>query len=321
MTAAYDPFLESNERDTPDECLALRKVGSAPNAPDWLLRVVPNRYPVVVSDTSDHESKATHFSSSVAWGIHEVVIECPDFRRHLADFSVSEVTRILFAWQLRLNTICAQTGPQPIRIFRNEGAKAGASLQHCHSQIVATKQTPDPALDELIAAGNSKPRASDNVLYGRWIEEELRAQQRIIAIRGNHVVVCPFASRVARQVRICPQSVLGGDVIPYGRVQLQELQQLAATLLSSIRALRQTQGDLAYNLLLAFSNEHDPENSPWMLDVIPRTSQFAGFELLADADIITVTPEDAAADMRKHAEWLECPDTSDSLWPADYQWV
>ena len=44
------PFCVGSEFQTPHEVFADRKANSAPDAPGWNVRVVPNRYPAVTPD-------------------------------------------------------------------------------------------------------------------------------------------------------------------------------------------------------------------------------------------------------------------------------
>ena len=310
----YDPFLEGNEKDTPAESLALRQVDSQADQPGWLLRVVPNRYPAVTqTGHSENQQASEGFPSSAACGFHEVVIECPDRRTRLADLSVVEVTRILTAWQVRFNVLSAEPDVDTVNIFRNEGALAGASLPHCHSQILATQRVPS-AIPHPHNVGTASR-------YSQWMKQELTSRDRIITEDQQLVVVCPFASRVAWQVRICPNVCSGQPPIPFGEVSVSSLQTVAAKLLSVVTALQRLLGELSYNLLLRLPPTAEPNAFPWLLDVVPRTGQFAGFELLTDTDIITTAPETAATQLRDVVEWTKADGNEESLWPPDYQWV
>jgi galactose-1-phosphate uridylyltransferase len=88
-----------------------------------------------------------------------------------------------------------------------------------------------------------------------------------------------------------------------------------------VTALQRLLGELSYNLLLRLPPTAEPNAFPWLLDVVPRTGQFAGFELLTDTDIITTAPETAATQLRDVVEWTKADGNEESLWPPDYQWV
>ena len=317
-----DPFLEGNEHETPSEQLALRLVGSDPDSAGWLLRVVPNRYPAVTqtSPATVSPPDVRAFPITPAIGYHEVVIECPDHRSRLADLSVAEVARILFAWQRRLEVLLPQPGIDAVHIFRNEGAMAGASLPHCHSQIIAAGFSVAGQSFRTGPINVARHVDTDHSVYDRWLSEELDAQRRIVSVSEDFVVVCPFASRVSGHIRLCPNSAGSRETVPFAELNDGPLREFAAMLLSVVKALHQWQGDIHFNLLLTLPPTKFPQSGPWMLDLIPRGSQFAGFELLTDVDIITTAPETAAAQLRDTMDWLTADADNVLLCPKDYHW-
>lgn len=105
------PFCLGNEAMTPPE--VYRWGETFPSDPNWLVRVVPNKYPV--TDT------------------HEVIIHSPDHKLDLVDMSLSHIEIILKVFRERYQTL--STSGQ-VLIFNNKGKKSGESLIHPHSQIV-----------------------------------------------------------------------------------------------------------------------------------------------------------------------------------------
>jgi UDPglucose--hexose-1-phosphate uridylyltransferase len=95
---------------TPPQTLVL------PERSDWLVRVVPNRYPAL-----DRQ---------------EVVVHSPRHVRSIADLEEEEIELVAEAWRRR-----ATAEPGYVFPLLNEGREAGASLPHSHSQLV---WLPDP---------------------------------------------------------------------------------------------------------------------------------------------------------------------------------
>lgn len=329
----YDPFLEGHEHQTPDERLALRQLTSEPNQPGWLLRVVPNRYPAVQETAQRISAKtavqntisdaATPFVAEPAAGLHEVVIECSDDRRRLVDLTIAEVARVLMAWQKRLQKFATLPHIQAVSIFRNEGVHAGASLPHCHSQIVATHFLND-VLKRRVKALQDHPRSHLGVnrcIYQWWLQSELSSATRVIWANSQLVVLCPFASRTAWQVRLCPASEICHEAKSFEDLQGERLVELASKLHGVVTALHQICGEVSFNIVLNLPPSGQPQLYPWILDVLPRTGQVAGFELLTDCDIITTPPETASAEFRDTAVWNSLPFDSHCLLPQDYHWL
>src|SRR6266403_1029906 len=91
------PFCPGHEGMTPPEVLAYRHNGSAPNAPGWDLRGVPNRFPALrVEGTLDRHGEGM-FDRMSGIGPHEVVIETTDHDKTFATMSEAEIARVLWA--------------------------------------------------------------------------------------------------------------------------------------------------------------------------------------------------------------------------------
>lgn len=105
------PFCSGNEGMTPPE---VYRIGPGDkDKQGWLVRVVPNLYPI--TDT------------------HEVIIHSPDDNKDIINLSLDQVTKILTAYRDRYR---AHEQDGQVLIFCNHGFHAGASLLHPHSQLV-----------------------------------------------------------------------------------------------------------------------------------------------------------------------------------------
>ncbi|MCS6956702.1 MAG: DUF4931 domain-containing protein [Patescibacteria group bacterium] len=105
------PFCQGNEVMTPAEVFRIGE--GEPNKPGWLIRVIPNKFPI------------TDF--------HEVVIHTPRCHQELEDMEVSHLEKIFQVYRSRYN-FYREKGQ--VMIFANSRRHAGASLSHSHSQLV-----------------------------------------------------------------------------------------------------------------------------------------------------------------------------------------
>jgi UDPglucose--hexose-1-phosphate uridylyltransferase len=296
-----DPFAEGSEAETPNESFAVRKPGTAPNTPGWNLRVVPNRYPAVlpVSASKPHEKHSNPvsdlFPSAPALGAHEVVIECPDSRSRLADLSHPEIVQVLFAWRQRVQQLTESSQYQSLAVFRNEGFSAGASLAHCHSQIIAAQNlTPLDQQRHQLAVEHRQSTGRE--LLMDLAAAERTDQHRIIAETQNFMVLCPFASRAPWHVRFIP--LLAGPA-SFAIASDHCLSELAGLLKQTINALEVVlEGAFSFNLILPHPRLDQPPQYRWMLELLPRIGRHAGWEYLSNVEIVTVAPEYAAATLR-----------------------
>ncbi len=309
---SIDPFAEGNEYDTPGERFAVRTAESSANGPGWQLRVVPNRYPSVEAEVTfsapklasgftpvkqtDAADAVTFFPGRPAIGQHDVVIECPDSRSRMVELSVPEVQQTLIAWRTRIRQLRETPSICSVAIFRNEGFSAGASLAHCHSQIVATTElTPlDVRRHELSKKHHSN--TGRDLVQDLW-QAERQHQARVIRETSLFGVYCPFASRTAWQVRFQPLDLQPKSLTEASDVVLLDLAMLLKTALTSLEQV--VGGPFAFNLTLSHSRIDQSPAFSWYLDLMPRTGRVAGWELLTNMDIITVMPETAAMMLRQ----------------------
>ncbi len=105
------PFCFGNEEMTPPEIY--RWGETFPTDKNWLVRVVPNKYPI--TDT------------------HEVIIHSPDHKMDLTDLPLTQVEIILKVFRERYRSL-SPSGQ--VLIFNNTGIASGESLIHSHSQVV-----------------------------------------------------------------------------------------------------------------------------------------------------------------------------------------
>jgi UDPglucose--hexose-1-phosphate uridylyltransferase len=313
-----DPFMEGRETLTPGETLALRAADSKPNEPGWLLRVVPNQYPAAESSVvipSERRETSEVFSSRSVRGIHEVVVECPDYRSRLSDLTIGEVARILYAWQRRVRTLAAFPWVKAISVFRNEGMGAGASLPHCHSQILATDFIGN-RIARLISRAQQSREETGRCIVGQWLSSELSCDQRVLRQGRHFATVCPFASRFPWQCRIVPLAVSRFDLL-----SAEQIRSLAAELHSATSAVQAVAGNVAHNVILTLPPTTTPEAFWWHLDLLPRPSRMAGFEFATGVDILAVSPETAVAQMREHLPAVPRLCDTDALCPDGFAWL
>lgn len=300
LNQAIDPFVEGQEHETPAERYAVRTAESRPDGPGWQLRIVPNRYPAVVPEEAEVETATSIHTDSLfpAWparGEHDVVIECPDRRTRLVELTTDEIQQTLIAWRIRFKQLTNSAEIRSVAVFRNEGFSAGASLAHCHSQIVATSELMPLDVARHDRAALHRMATGRDLVQDMWNAE--RMQQRLICATDHFGVYCPFASHTSWQMRFTPVQT---EAASFADSSVSMLQGLAVLLKSSLIALEQVLGGpFSFNLTLAHPRIDQPAAFSWYLDLLPRTGRTAGWELLTNVDIVTVPPEVAAQRIRE----------------------
>ena len=136
------PFCPGNEHQTPAEVLAYREPGTQPNHEGWRVRAVPNKFPALQFGEDLKQFGQGIYDAMRPLGVHEVIIESPQHVASTADLSEDNVREVLQCYRDRMLDLQRAGRLKYAAIFKNVGAAAGATLEHVHSQLVATPIVP-----------------------------------------------------------------------------------------------------------------------------------------------------------------------------------
>lgn len=243
----------------------------------WQVMVLKNKFPAVT------------LNNPKAYGKQEVIVETPEHGTEMADFSIEKIEQILRIFAKRTSELSQNKKLDYILVFKNNGSKAGASLQHSHSQIFATKLLPPDVAQELTQAQHYKA-AHDICPYCDIIKQEARSKRKIFT--DKYVVAfAPYASEFHYEAWLFTRRHLDNIT----KLNDQEITSFAVAL-KKILVKAQSIG-LAYNFFLhqVISNT----DQHFYLKIQPRDSVWAGVELDTGIIINSVPPEEAAAFYRK----------------------
>lgn len=330
QSQARCPFCRGSEHETPEPTLVLpnadweftRTLRSAERARspklDWLVRVVPNKFPAVTYGPSpigwshvdageirerEHRyagdaqdaSERSLFIKRETLGAHEVIIESPNHVTSITSLSDEHSDLVFEAYRMRLAHWRARAEMKYAVVFKNYGADAGATLVHSHSQLICTSFVPTDVLriqKRLMQYWESHERCYVCTV----LERELETGERVVTESEHFAAICPFASRFPFSVSILPKQHRSQfeDCSP------DEISDLSRMVQRILRALESLHPKCAYNFVLQTSpfDASEEETFHWRLKIIPRLSKVAGFEWSSDCFINTVLPEVAAKALR-----------------------
>ncbi len=290
------PLCVGREKDTPPEVMAFRQAGSSKDTPGWWVRVVPNKFPAVRIEGSQGVANRGVYAVMDGLGAHEVVVEVPDHVDNLDMQSEKQVAEILWAWHERSLELRRDRRFKYIQVFKNYGSTAGASLEHAHSQIIATPMVPVEVKNEL-AGFSSYAQATGRCIFCDLIAQEIAERERVVIQGKNFLALAPFASRFPFEVWIVP-AFHQHDFVLLNEEQVREL---ARILRACLRKLSVVLCDPPYNIVLHTSPVNDMETKQyhWHLEILPRLTIIAGFELGTGYYINPTPPELAARYLRE----------------------
>ncbi len=288
-------FCPGNEGRTPPEVLAGRGPEGRANGPGWSYRVVPNKYPALRIEGELAPAGEGLFDRMNGVGAHEVVIETPEHTASLATLSVDAVADVLLAFRERVLDLKKDPRFGYILVFKNHGEAAGASLEHPHSQLIATPIIPVMVAEELGGAAQYYA-LKERCVWCDIVRQERRDGRRQVLEAHGFVALMPFAPRFPFETWILPVQHRAA----FEDSGVDELRGLAEVLGEFFRRLDGLLHDPPFNFMLHTSplRESHLESFHWHLEIIPKLAKVAGFEWGSGFFINPVPPEDAAEALR-----------------------
>ena len=283
------PFCPGNERLTPPESMQLMRDGK------WQVRVVPNRFAALARDgdlTRDLNGLKVVVNGV---GHHEVIIETPDHSKTTALLSVSEVEMILDSYkQLYLN-IAKDTRVEQITVFKNHGLAAGTSLEHPHSQLIATPIIP-PDIRRRMEEALRFYDVHGQCIFCKVLADELAEEVRIIHQTEYFVSFIPFAALTPFSLWIYPRRHMAS----FPETKPEELRDLARMLRLILAKLYHGLGNPDFNYIVrtAPCENRYLRYYHWYITIVPRLTRTAGFELGSGMYINPTIPEANAEFLR-----------------------
>jgi len=292
------PFCTGNESLTPPEVWSDRPAHTRPDTPGWRVRIVPNKYPALKPSGEWRPGDDGFHRPQVGLGVHEVIIESPAHAANLAVLGGAQFTDFLRAYRNRLQDLSKDSRWRYLLIYKNQGERAGATLAHVHSQLIALPLVPREALDELGGAQRHY-EAVRRCIYCDLIEREVRDRERIVSLSKSFVALCPFAPRFAYEIWILPRD----HEATFVETSDRSLDAFARSLRDTITRLDRALNGPPFNYFIhsAPSDQTRSAHFHWHLEILPRLAGAAGFEWGAGAYMHSVAPESAAQMLREVA--------------------
>lgn len=289
------PFCAGNESLTPPEVWSHRETDAQRDSPGWRVRVVPNKYPALQDGGTWRGYNDGIYESWNALGVHEVIIESPAHVVNMGTLDENQFVHVLQAYCDRMRELQNDRRWRYLLVYKNQGDRAGATLEHVHSQLVALPAVPREAIGELTGAKRHY-ESTGRCIYCSMIQRESQLGERLVSLSDSFIAFCPFAPRFPYEVWVLPKNhaaafteCCGSDIVA-----------LASTLRAVIRRLNRALDNPPFNYFIHSMPVHETATSHyhWHLEILPQLARAAGFEWGSGAHMTSVAPEGAARLLR-----------------------
>lgn len=265
-------FCAGNEKFTPPE---IARIGG-PHG--WEVRCFENMYPAVTTEFPQ------------AFGRHEVIVETNNHDKNLQDLPLENIRKVIDMYCIRVDEIQKMEGIEYVLIFKNHGQEAGTSVAHEHSQLIALQRIPTLVEAEL-SAYKKYNNKTNRCIYCDIAAMEMGSERKIFE-NDKFVCFAPFASRFPFEAWLMPKRHVG-SITGLGD---DEKDALADSLKVILQKLSRLLSNPPYNFYLHISPKN--QDFHFHIEICPRVTKLAGFELGSEIVINTMTPEKAAGALR-----------------------
>lgn len=244
---------------------------------DWLIRVVPNKFPFAP--------------------IHEIIIHSPDHHKNFGELTLDQVQLILETYKARYN---GHKDKGQVYIFHNRGEQGGESLPHPHTQLAVVPpqvKMDIPILSSVFSIRNtlktqqdSESDTSDNQNFRISDTPSVPSFPKVST--SYFEIFCPSISQWPDEVWVAPKK--GGRA--FGEIEDEEIADLAYIINRLVQIMDLRHGhEFPYNFYIYPGGD-------WYLRLIPRTKTLGGFEVGTGIIVNTQNPDETIQFIKTHFE-------------------
>jgi len=196
------PFCPGNEAQTPPEIAAYRTNGQAPNSPEWQVRVIPERVPLLRVEGDIRREAVGMFDKVSSRGASEIVIEGPDHEASWDALPSEAVERVLWMYRDRVEDLYRDPQIRSVIIFRRERTPADR-IDHPFSRVIGAPIVFDDLRSELVTA-RQYFAYKHRCLYCDIVRQERRDGIRVVEETRLFSVYTPYGSRRPFETWVVP---------------------------------------------------------------------------------------------------------------------
>jgi UDPglucose--hexose-1-phosphate uridylyltransferase len=215
----------------------------------------------------------------------------------MPDLDDLEVEYILKTYRSRSLDLRKDKRFKYLLIFKNVGLEAGASLEHCHSQLIALPMVPKNVAEEVKGAQHYYEYRERCIFCDMLSYEQENRGERVVLETQHFISFCPLSSRFSFEVWIMPKD----HSVDYAETGDAILWDLSKIFKDTLTRLKKVLGQHPYNYIIHTSpvNTDVPFSYHWHIEIMPKLTSVAGFEWGSGFYVVQTPPETAAKLLRE----------------------
>jgi len=271
--------------------------GSTVREENWKIALIHNKYPAL-----DHPQYAGHsiplrhgiYRGRTGIGEHWLIVT-KDHDKNLAALDEKNAVAVFRVFQESHHIMEKEGWVAYASSFFNWGPLAGASVWHPHYQVLALPIIPSHIARSLRGA---KMYFDEHGRCGRCdiVKAEHKEKKRVIVENEHAIAFTPYASKKPFEVMILPKK----HSSHFRKASPVVIEAVVSLVQSVMRRFEKNVNDPDMNVFIhdAPLGNKNYDYHHWHIEVMPKISTPAGFELSTGIDINSTDPEEAAKILR-----------------------
>jgi len=277
------PFCPGNEHMAP---LSIKEIPKR----KWKVRLIPNKFPALKEVSFTGEIGDKPFIHYNPYGYHEILIETPEHNKKFYELSLNQIQLCIKVMMERYEELIKKKEIVYVSIFKNDGKRAGASISHTHSQIIASPMFPRVIAEEMEAA-EKYYELEKRCPFCDIVDIEKRKNERIISENKEFVVLSPYAAVWPYESWILPKKHISqiSDMTDSQQKNMAKI----------IKGLLKKYNEIFKGLMYTVVYHSFPVSDLWHfhIEIYPRLKIYGGFEYFG-LFINEIFPEYAAKKLK-----------------------
>ncbi|MBL0745458.1 UDP-glucose--hexose-1-phosphate uridylyltransferase [Chryseolinea lacunae] len=166
-----------------------------------------NDFSAIIADGPDGTINDGLLQAKTEKGICRVICFSPRHDLTIPELDVSDINAVVALWQQEYITLGKEPFVNYVQIFENKGAVMGCSNPHPHGQIWSQESVPVEPLKKQVHQKAYFDKHG-RTLLSDYLQQEFKAQQRIVLENEHFVVLVPFWATWPFETMIVPNRAM-----------------------------------------------------------------------------------------------------------------